>query len=118
VICLLTLSAQAVFPGQKLNGVESVHWTTIGMEDPNPVKRVRCSELSRALQIPMLRSTHCSLLGLQCILYFLQNYYSDAQRMVHAALSADTYSRVDRGQLTRKGVFLHAARARARVCAG
>eukprot|EP00658_Telonema_sp_P-2_P072576 TRINITY_DN6169_c0_g1_i1.p1 TRINITY_DN6169_c0_g1~~TRINITY_DN6169_c0_g1_i1.p1 ORF type:complete len:382 (+),score=35.80 TRINITY_DN6169_c0_g1_i1:202-1347(+) len=75
---LLCQVYEAVFPGQHLDGIESVHWTTIGMDDTNP--------------IPMLRTTHCSVLGLHCVLYLLQNYYSDAHRMIVDNTSEGGYS--------------------------
>lgn len=67
-LTLLKELFQAVFPGQQLDGVESVHWTTIGLPDLNPV--------------PTLRATHCSIIGLHCLVYFIENYFGDAHRMI------------------------------------
>jgi len=74
---------EAVFPGQRLKGVESVHWTTIGMEDANP--------------IPLLRGTHCSILGLNCLLHLLRNHYSQAHRMIVDNTGTSGYSFIQLG---------------------
>jgi len=80
---LLQSVFEAVFPGQKLKGVESVHWTTIGLEDANPT--------------PLLRGTHCSIIGLNCLLHLLRNYYSEAHRMIVDNTGEAGYSFVQYG---------------------
>jgi len=75
---------EGVYPSQSFpKNLKSVHWMTIGFAEEDPRME--------------LRSTHCSVLGLNSLGYFTSQYSADAQQLVISQTGERGYSFVGLG---------------------